>query len=413
MDTNSAVQPFVSRQEQHRYTNSAAESFVSRQEQHRYTNSAAESFVSRQEQHRYTNSALEPFVLGREQRQYTQVREHLRDYNPSAFDKMCSVVSGFNPRMKYAQGNKLASGATADVYHGIELSSHKDVAIKVMKVRPAYGMNLRSRMYKEILLMKKMAHSNITQYLDSYLLEDSLWIVMEYVNGVILSKVARALKIPQEDIAFICHEVLNALLYLHCNGIMHRDVKPRNILLGKDGKVKLIDFGYSTRVNTSALKSLIGTPLYMAPEVIQGNKYDYGVDIWGLGISVIQMIDGECPYRNENKQRILELILKNGTPSIASKDKLDNVMQDFLSCSLDVNPQNRWTASQLLSHDLMKLVPEQGTERMADLVNLALDAINPAPPKPAESGNDELEENSKRQNSNGKGLTSCASNRPK
>ena len=169
---------------------------------------------------------------------------------------------------------------------------------------------------------------------------------------------------------------MKALEHLHNKGVMHRDIKPENILLGKNGQVKLADFGLSIKV-TSKLDRQIGTHWFMAPELIKSNKYDCKVDIWSFGIMLIEMIDGACPYSLVGGKTAMELIIRKGVPEIANKDAVDNVVKDLLRLCLKVDPKLRYTASELLDHALMKLVPENSEEKLAKLVVKVERKMNP------------------------------------
>ena len=300
-----------------------------------------------------------------------EIKKYLHKYNPKLYDKIAAEVSGFNPLKKYEKQRKFDFGGTSEVFRGIELSTRKDVAIKVMPIKPECGLTMKPRMYREIQNMKSYPHPNIAQYLDSYLLKDSLWIVMEFIDGITLSDLVRDHQVLPQDLAIILYNILQALEHLHKNGVMHRDIKPDNIIISKNGLVKLTDFGYSTQIN-SKLEPQIGTCWYMAPELIKSTRYDQSIDIWGLGISLIEMIDGVCPYANEDSPEVLEMIIKNGVPSLANEDETDKVVKDFLGHCLKVDPQLRYTASELLDHNLMKLVPHDTSQKLANLVTIAL-----------------------------------------
>ncbi|NXA16222.1 PAK3 kinase, partial [Sapayoa aenigma] len=131
----------------------------------------------------------------------------------------------------------------------------------------------------------------------SYLFNEELWLVMEYVEGYTLTCVVTEVVMEEAVIASICRECLKALDFLHANQVIHRDIKSNNILLGMDGSVKLIDFGFCTRLTPEQTKrsSFLGSPFWLAPEMLRTNEYDAKVDIWALGITVIEMVDGQPP----------------------------------------------------------------------------------------------------------------------
>ncbi|XP_064526483.1 serine/threonine-protein kinase PAK 3-like [Pseudopipra pipra] len=179
------------------------------------------------------------------------------------------------------------------------------VAIKMMCLcKEKYA---REIILTEVSLLSSVRHPNIIRYIDSYLFNEQLWLVMEYVEGCSLATVVFIQALEEEMIASISRECLKALDFLHSNLVIHRDFKSANILLGMDGSVKLIDFGFCAWLNPWEKKrrSLIGTPFYMAPEMLAGDKYDAKVDIWALGITALEMVDGPTQVRCKYCQRAL------------------------------------------------------------------------------------------------------------
>jgi len=130
------------------------------------------------------------------------------------------------------------------------------------------------------MIMKDHRHDNIVEFYDSYLVEDELWVIMEYLDGGALTSVVQHTSLTEEQVAAVCKSCLRALVYLHSKGVIHRDIKSDSILLTKEGKVKLSDFGFCARVTPDRprRKSLVGTPYWMAPEVI--SRQQYGTEVW-------------------------------------------------------------------------------------------------------------------------------------
>jgi len=267
-------------------------------------------------------------------------------------ERLKSICHEDDPRRIYKNFNKIGQGASGGVFIAYD-SVNQPVAIKQMNLEQQPKKDL---IINEILVMKDSKHKNIVNFIDSYLWKGDLWVIMEYMEGGSLTDVVTCNYMTEGQIAAVCKETLEGLVHLHSKGVIHRDIKSDNILLSMNGDIKLTDFGFCAQLSESQTKrtTLVGTPYWMAPEVVTRKEYGPKVDIWSLGIMAIEMVEGEPPYLNENPLRALYLIATNGTPEIQNKNTLSPVFQHFLDVCLEVEADKRPTSAEALKHPFIK-----------------------------------------------------------
>ncbi|GAA5812326.1 hypothetical protein MFLAVUS_005777 [Mucor flavus] len=267
--------------------------------------------------------------------------------------KLQEICVNSDPLLIYSGMVKIGQGASGGVYTAYRQGDPRPVAIKQMNVEKQPKKEL---IINEIMVMKRSQHPNIVNFIESYLWNGDLWVVMEYMEGGSLTDVVTCNMMMEGQIAAICKQVLEGLKHLHSNGVIHRDIKSDNVLLSMQGEIKLTDFGFCAQLHEPLSKrtTLVGTPYWMAPEVVTRKAYDQKVDIWSLGILAIEMIEGEPPYLNENPLRALYLIANNGTPDLQNPESLSDIFKDFLLLCLQVEPAFRPTAAELLRHPFLR-----------------------------------------------------------
>lgn len=248
---------------------------------------------------------------------------------------------------------KLGEGSYGSVYKALHKESGQVLAIKQVPI----DTDLQE-IIKEISIMQQCDSPHVVKYYGSYFKDSDLWIVMEYCGAGSVSDIMRLRKktLNEEEIATIIYDTLRGLEYLHLRRKIHRDIKAGNILLNTQGHAKLADFGVAGQLSDTMAKrnTVIGTPFWMAPEVIQEIGYDCVADIWSLGITALEMAEGKPPYGDIHPMRAIFMIPTKPPPSFREPDQWQPEFIDFVSRCLVKNPEERATASKLLQHQFIR-----------------------------------------------------------
>uniref|UniRef100_A0A674H0E1 Serine/threonine-protein kinase 3 n=1 Tax=Taeniopygia guttata TaxID=59729 RepID=A0A674H0E1_TAEGU len=248
---------------------------------------------------------------------------------------------------------KLGEGSYGSVFKAIHKESGQVVAIKQVPVESDL-----QEIIKEISIMQQCDSPYVVKYYGSYFKNTDLWIVMEYCGAGSVSDIIRLRNktLTEDEIATILKSTLKGLEYLHFMRKIHRDIKAGNILLNTEGHAKLADFGVAGQLTDTMAKrnTVIGTPFWMAPEVIQEIGYNCVADIWSLGITSIEMAEGKPPYADIHPMRAIFMIPTNPPPTFRKPELWSDEFTDFVKKCLVKNPEQRATATQLLQHTFIK-----------------------------------------------------------
>ena len=300
---------------------------------------------------------------------------------------------GIDPETEFDLIELIGQGNYGRVYKVIHKKTGKIYSAKIAYIEKT---NEIESFKKEINILSQCNNQYIVHYYGSYIKGHQIWIILEFCDGGSLYELIKILprNLNEEEIASLIYMILKGLIFLHENKKIHRDVKSENILLTHEGIAKLADFGVSTQLMHSFSKKItkIGTPFYMSPEVIMQNKYDYKCDIWSLGITSIEMAEGEPPFSKVKGYWVLKKIITHPPKGLKNKEKWSKEFNDFIEKCLIYEPEKRPSAKELLDHPFI-IKYNRGNKLIAELINNSMDDLEFYRKKILES--DESEEEDK------------------
>uniref|UniRef100_A0A7I4Z2E8 Serine/threonine-protein kinase cst-1 n=1 Tax=Haemonchus contortus TaxID=6289 RepID=A0A7I4Z2E8_HAECO len=281
-----------------------------------------------------------------------------RDSNEACSDvfKLDSVALNKQPEEVFDIIGKLGEGSYGSVHKAVHRETGHTLAIKKVPV----DTDLQE-IIKEISIMQQCDSKYVVKYYGSYFKNSDLWIVMEYCGAGSVSDIMRLRRktLTEREMSAVLRDTIEGLRYLHDLKKIHRDIKAGNILLNTEGQAKLADFGVAGQLTDTMAKrnTVIGTPFWMAPEVIEEIGYDTKADIWSLGITAIEMAEGRPPYADIHPMRAIFMIPTKPPPTFKKPDEWSDEFNDFIKQCLVKKPDDRKTASQLVEHRFIANAP--------------------------------------------------------
>ncbi|GAA0162211.1 hypothetical protein LIER_18353 [Lithospermum erythrorhizon] len=258
---------------------------------------------------------------------------------------------------KYELGRLLGQGNFAKVYHGRNMQTGENVAIKVIDKGKIVKVGLSDHIKREISVMKLCQHPNVVALYEVVASKSKIYLVMEYLKGgELFAKVAKG-RLKEDLARKYFQQLIAAIDFCHSRGVYHRDLKPENLLLDESGNMKVMDFGLSalteSRRQDGLLHTACGTPAYVAPEVIKRKGYDGGrADIWSCGVILFVLLAGYLPFSDPN---IMELYRKIARGDIRYPQWFPQEVRKLLRKILDPNPSTRMTVAELMENNWFKM----------------------------------------------------------
>ncbi|CAL4065683.1 unnamed protein product, partial [Meganyctiphanes norvegica] len=287
---------------------------------------------------------------------FSKVKDIFKGGGSSKKKKVYHNVKLENPEEIWEVQYELGDGAYGKVYKCTHRENGTLAALKQVQLEAEEDLET---FMIEIDILTEFKHTNVVGMLEAYHYDGKLWMYLEYCDGGAMDSIMVDLDRPlsEKQIAYVTKNLCNALVYIHENKVIHRDLKAGNVLLTMEGGIKLADFGVSAKNKNTYDKrgTFIGTPYWLAPEVILCEtfidaKYDYKADIWSLGISLIEFAQMDPPNHEVSPVRVMLKIQKSEPPKLDNPSRFSKEFNDFIAKCLVKDPNQRPTAAELLKH---------------------------------------------------------------
>ncbi|MBV8691371.1 MAG: serine/threonine protein kinase [Actinobacteria bacterium] len=279
---------------------------------------------------------------------------------------------------RYHLGDLIGRGGMGDVYCARDLRLGREVAVKVLRPEMARQPEIRSRFEAEALSAARLSHPNVVTVFDSGEDEGVPFIVMECLPGRTLATAMAAGPVDQAWLRHVALDVLGALGAAHAAGVIHRDVKPGNILLTDDGRAKVADFGIAkslepvggTITDTTTGHLMLGTPAYLAPERIEGKPATAQSDLYSLGVVLYEALAGEKPFTADTPMAVaMAVVHDDPEPLVHRRPDVDPGLAVMVETAMQRDPSARFANAEDMARAVRAVAPTPGPE--AELATIA------------------------------------------
>ena len=265
----------------------------------------------------------------------------------------------------------IARSGMASIYRATDLRDNRTVALKIPHPDLEADPILFDRFQRESGIGEKLNHPNVMRVFGGEA-RSRVYMVMEWCEGRLLREILDEGRIPQERAIQIAIDVLDALEYIHDNGVVHRDLKPENIMVDDGGNIKLIDFGIASdsaarRLTYANFTAAIGTPNYISPEQVKGKRGDGRSDIYSMGVILYEMLTGKLPFNGPSPLAAMnERLINHPTPPSVADPSVSPQLQEILYRALERDPKNRYAHAREFKGDL-EHIDQVGVEDRPEL----------------------------------------------
>jgi len=270
----------------------------------------------------------------------------------------------------------VGEGSFGKVFKGRRRYCGQLVAIKFIPVGGRSRTELAA-LRKEIEILQTLQHENIVLMLDYFETASDICVVTEFAQGELFDILEDDVALSEVVVRTVAQQLVRALHYLHSHRVIHRDMKPQNVLLGAGSRVMLCDFGFARAMSqsTTVLTSIKGTPLYMSPELVQELPYDHRVDLWSLGVIVFELFTGTPPFYTNNIYSLISLIVHG---KVCYPAHMSATFRSFLSGLLNKRAERRLAWPELLQHAFISgvVVPGQNLHPVGHALRLRSENYN-------------------------------------